>query len=121
RYTLYDLGGIVIAVIGLILVALIGSGAAEPVPATDAGITRVDGPAQPLGNGTMRTYVEMLNGAPIAVGVALSEHALEGLPREDVHWQHMELEHAHALVQEWVLEMPTPNPTSYRHVSFGWN
>lgn len=48
-----------------------------------SGTERVEGPALALGNGSARAYVEVAaDGTPQAIGVALSETALEGLPAE---------------------------------------
>src|SRR5262245_18281053 len=48
----------------------------------DAVAVRVDGVAQKVGNGTTRAYilVDQKTGAPLEIGVALSENALDGLP-----------------------------------------
>ncbi|HET9949044.1 MAG TPA: DUF5602 domain-containing protein [Longimicrobiales bacterium] len=121
RHAPYDLAGTLTAlVVGLGALGVAATAAQDPAPAPDGRIS-LDGPSQPLGGGTMRTYLEMLDGVPVAVGVALSEDALEGLPDEGAHMRHLDLEHAHALAREWVLELPTPNPTPYTHVSFNWN
>lgn len=78
------------------------------------GTHRQYGPPQKMGNGMARTYV-VLNAkagqAPVEVGVALDEGALEGLP---VHAaDHSE----HALV----LRMPAKSPAPYQFTELNWN
>lgn len=45
------------------------------------------GPASPIGNGVAQTWVELdPSGTPLAVGLTLSEKALENLPTEPASW-----------------------------------
>lgn len=77
------------------------------------------GPAAALGDGTVRTYIEMEGDVPVEVGVALSRSALEGLPGPhdpggvEIEPHHFSFEH--------VLELPADNPTAFRHVTVNWN
>ena len=77
------------------------------------------GASQPLGNGTMRTYVEMVNGEPVEVGIALSERALEKLPGH--HDPGGIVFEGHFMMWEYVLDMPANNPTPFQHVGLNWN
>lgn len=72
-----------------------------------------------LGRGRARTYVvtDGMTGNPIEVGVALDEHALEGLPQHSP-------DHGpgtHGPYSEYLLELPADNPTPYRFVEVDWN
>lgn len=73
------------------------------------------GPTVAIGEGTARTYVRLDDdGAPEAVGVVLSETALQGLPSDAGH----EHENMH------VLRLPASAPTlglPFDHVSLDWN
>lgn len=98
--------------------------------ATSASAALVNyGPAQKLGNGTVRTYVTLSpenSLVPLEVGVALSEDALEGLPAPVpmTHEQMMaeEAKHgSHANMHMYILELPAQNPSPYKFVQFGWN
>jgi len=82
--------------------------------------TSLYGTAQPLGDGTMRTYVEMVNGVPTEVGVALSERALENLPSGHHDPGGIVFE-GHHLMWEYVLDLPVDNPTPFQHVALNWN
>jgi hypothetical protein len=77
------------------------------------------GPAVTLGNGTVRTYIEMEGDVPIEVGVALSRSALDGLPGPHDPGG-VEIE-PHHFSFEQVLELPSGNPTPFRHVTVNWN
>jgi uncharacterized protein len=77
------------------------------------------GAAVELGNGHARTYVVLdpRTGKPAEVGVALSEDALEGLPKHSP-------DHGpgtHGPYSEYLLELPSDNPTPYRFVEVDWN
>jgi hypothetical protein len=72
-----------------------------------------------MGNGQARTYVmvDARSGNPVEVGVALSAQALEGLPSHSP-------DHGpgtHGPYSEYLLELPTGNPTPYRFVEVDWN
>lgn len=67
------------------------------------------GPPAPIGNGTARAFVEVNDtGEPTAIGVAISESALEGLPSGHGH-------------HETVLELPATAGLPFRHVTIDWN
>ncbi|HEX6535838.1 MAG TPA: DUF5602 domain-containing protein [Gemmatimonadaceae bacterium] len=75
------------------------------------------GPALRVGNGTARTYVTIdRQGAPVEVGVALDERALDGLPAPKPGH-----EAAHMDMHAYLLSLPTGNPTPYRFVELNWN
>ena len=78
------------------------------------------GTTQPLGDGTMRTYIEMVNSEPVEVGIALSEHALENLPSGH-HDPGAVVFEGHHVMWEYVLDLPADNPTPFRHVALNWN
>jgi hypothetical protein len=92
-------------------------------PETDA--RRAYGPAQNVGNGTVRTYltVDPKNGEiPLEVGVALSESAMNNLPTAAA----VTPDHAgHAgkptVMNMYLLDLPAQNPTPYKFVQFDWN
>jgi hypothetical protein len=72
-----------------------------------------------LGNGSARTYVvldEKLD-APVEVGVALDEGALQGLPAAS----HDHGSGSHEDFSMYVLKLPARNPTSYQFVELDWN
>jgi len=67
----------------------------------------------------VRTYVvldEKNSGAPLEVGVALSEQALEGLPA-GVTGSSDPMANMHM----YLLDMPAQNPTQYKFTQFDWN
>jgi Domain of unknown function (DUF5602) len=70
-----------------------------------------------LGDGNARTYVLTENGAPVEIGVALSETALEGLAAGGPHG---EGEHEHFSVPH-TLSMPADNATPIQFVALDWN
>lgn len=99
------------------------SGAAEaPVVTvvTDDAPERQYGPALPIGRGEVRTYVvvDPATNAPMEVGVALSESALDGLP--DLGSGHKP-EHESELFHTFNLELPTGHGTPFRFVEMNWN
>jgi hypothetical protein len=68
-----------------------------------------------VGDGMARTYVvldQKDDGAPVELGVALDERALDGLPTE------ME---SHGGMSGIDLALPAQNPTPYRFVELDWN
>jgi hypothetical protein len=77
------------------------------------------GGAVPVGNGAGRVYVIASQGAPVEVGVALSEEAFEGLPADHAPGG-MQMPDGHT-TYDYILPMPELNPTPYRFVGFGWN
>jgi hypothetical protein len=77
------------------------------------------GPAQKIGNGVVRTYVDVRGGEPVEIGVAFSENALENLPMG--HAQHAGAD-AHANIVAYSLEFPREAArTPYRFVELDWN
>lgn len=73
-----------------------------------------------LGNGRARSYVTLLKGVPVEVGVALDETALQGLrgpmpPMEGGESM------GHLDSDMHVLAMPAQNPTPYRFIELDWN
>lgn len=96
------------AVAGLAALAFTACEGTTSVTPTD-GI--VYGPSQQLGNGIARTYYEMRDNLPVALGVALSETALQGLPAPDGA--------PHGAGQ--LLVMPPGNPTPFQFLELNWN
>jgi hypothetical protein len=89
--------------------------AASASRATEPGVHRQYGTPQKIGNGTVRTYVvldQKNSGAPLEVGVALSEGAMDGLPAPVPGTMNMHM---------FLLDMPAQNPTPYKFVQFDWN
>ena len=86
------------------------------------GVHRQYGVPQKLGNGRARTYVvldQKNGGAPLEVGVALDERALDCLPAPDP--SHGGGGHEHLDMHSYDLAMPAKNPTSYKFVELNWN
>lgn len=115
--------GTAAALIALILVTP-RKGADSAAAASVTRLVRLDGLAQKVGNGTARTFIvvdEQNPDVPVEVGVALSEGAMEGLPKP------MAMNHAasaggeHLDMHNWLLDLPSKNPTPYKFVQFGWN
>lgn len=104
--------------LALVLLAAAALGAWRVASGAAASANRTTyGPAVKVGHGTARTYITVTNGVP-EVGVALSEGALAGLPNE--HAPGGVFAHGHTTF-ETVLELPTGNPTAFRHVLLNWN
>lgn len=94
----------------------------------DAGKTqRQYGPAVKIGDGVVRTYVvrDKSSDAPLEVGVAMSEEAMEGLPAPTPMPAMAAAGHgpSHAHVGSLInlLTMPSQNPTPYQFVELDWN
>jgi hypothetical protein len=88
-------------------------------------INRQYGPAQSLGNGTVRTYITLdskNNNIPVEIGVAITETAMDNLPAAPAaamdHAAHANMAMAMSM---YVLDLPTQNPTPYKFVQFDWN
>jgi len=86
------------------------------------------GPAMTLGNGTVRTYVELDPddpNKPIEVGVAMSEGVMDGLPEGADMSSAMTGHDAHTSMAMAMyvnlLDMPMDNPTPYTFVQLDWN
>lgn len=97
-----------------------------------ASVHRQYGPAVKIGNGIVRTYVvrDKSSDAPIEVGVAMSEDAMEGLPAPvPMPMPAMSMpmpagnaaSHSHVGSLINLLTMPTQNPTPYQFVELDWN
>lgn len=83
------------------------------------------GPAQPLGNGTVRTYVivdQKDRNVPVEVGVAMSESAMVNLPAPNMAAMAKGAEmNMAAMMNTYLLDLPAQNPTQYKFVQFDWN
>jgi hypothetical protein len=89
-----------------------------------AGAHRQYGAPQKLGDGTVRTYVvldENNGGAPLEVGVAMSEAAMNGLPAPTPMSAGAMKQAGHTMGNVYLLDLPAQNPTPYRFVQFDWN
>jgi hypothetical protein len=109
---------------GLVLACNIGAGDAEASAANrSAANTAADGlvygEAVTVGHGTARVYVQLAGGAPVEVGVALSEAALSGLPDNSSPGGHAMPDGMKTF--PFALTMPENNPTPYLHVGLDWN
>ena len=101
--------------------------------ATVPGARRVYGAAQSLGNGQVRTYVVRKDGigAPIEVGVAFTEAAMDNLPAapaatkshtgNDHAATDMPAHSAHTTMTERLLELPANHGTQFKFVELNWN
>ena len=90
---------------------------------TTPGTHRQYGTPVKVGDGQARSYVvlDAKNGnAPIEVGVALSERAMDGLPAPMDHGGG-DGGHAHADSHEFILPLPAQNPTPFKLVELNWN
>lgn len=84
------------------------------------------GPAQSIGNGTVRTYIVLDENnpqVPVEIGVAMSESAMENLPTAVAaaapgHEAHANMAMA---MNMFLLDLPAQNPTPYQFVQFDWN
>lgn len=115
--------GTAVALIALIVVA--PRKGADSAAVEGARLVRVDGLAQKVGNGTARTFIvvdEQNPDIPVEVGVALSERAMEGLPKPmAMNHEAMAGGGEHLDMHNWLLDLPAKNPTPYKFVQFGWN
>ena len=92
---------------------------AENAAAADPGPRRQYGAPVRVGNGNARTYVvldERAGGAPVEIGVALDEAALEGLPAAPAGGAH-----DHSGSKMYDLQLPARHGTPYRFVQLDWN
>lgn len=114
-------------VAGVLLIALtvaLAAVVARPESATSGRTTGTfyGAPAR-VGAGTARAYVTLEKGAPVELGVALSEAALRGLPGDhdghDVPGRTV-MPDGHT-TYEIPLASPAQNPTPYRQIVLGWN
>jgi hypothetical protein len=79
----------------------------------------VFGSTVPMGAGTARVYLELEDGRPVELGVALSEAALDDLPHHHSPGG-VEFPDGHRMFEQ-ILSMPQQNPTPYQYVALGWN
>ncbi|MGH7507588.1 MAG: DUF5602 domain-containing protein [Longimicrobiales bacterium] len=94
------------------------------VPTCDDSSTDIDDSPQlqygvpvNVGNGQARAYVllDTNNGdAPLEIGIALSEEALDGLPAPGAHPEHMDS-------YSYTLPLPQQMPSPYEVVELNWN
>jgi len=93
-----------------------GAGAASSAGEAP-GTHRQYGAPQQVGNGRVRTYVVLdRHGAPLEVGVAFDEGAMDGLPAP-MGGGH----EGHGDMHEYLLAMPAQNTTPFRFVELDWN
>jgi Domain of unknown function (DUF5602) len=100
-------------------------------PASNAARNTVDptvreyGPSVKVGNGIARTYVvvDKTTDAPIELGVALSEDAMNGLPARDPHAAHKAAASAHEHVDNhvYLLSLPKRGVAPFQFVELDWN
>jgi hypothetical protein len=84
----------------------------------DAGVHRRYGTPIQLGEGRARSYVtiDQKSGAPIELGVALDERALDGLPAPGSGHGG-----AHGEMHEYILSLPPQHGTPFQFVELDWN
>lgn len=92
------------AATAIITIACSGDGGTPEAPTTQYG-TPVT-----VGNGTARAYLVLQNGAPVELGVALSEAAMDNLPTAPQMGGY-----------EYVLPLPAGNTTQYQVIGLNWN
>jgi hypothetical protein len=106
----------------LVVACNIGAGDAEAA-AEAAGKPVADGLVYgtpvTVGQGTARVYVQTAAGAPVEIGVALSEAALSGLPDQNSPGGQQMPDGMKTFA--YTLVMPENNATPYRHVALDWN
>jgi hypothetical protein len=94
--------------------------AAGSIAATrTGGSDTVYGASVEIGAGSARVYLDLENGRPVELGVALTESALEGLPHHHSPGG-VDFPDGHRMFEE-ILAMPERNPTPYKYVALGWN
>ena len=76
-----------------------------------------------LGNGRARSYVTLLKGVPLEVGVAFDETALQGLrgPMPPMGGMEGDEGHEHLDSDMYTLALPAQNPTPYKFIELDWN
>jgi hypothetical protein len=109
--------------IGVTIAAIAACG--EESSATSPGARREYGAPQALGNGQVRTYPvrEDGTGAPVELGVAFSEAAMDNLPAAPAAMpEHAAMNaSAHAMMMELLLDLPANHGTQYNFVQLDWN
>ena len=106
-----------LGVLGAGALVMVGVAAGTSISAPTNGVEY--GGAVPMGDGTARVYIELRDGVPVELGVALSEEAMNGLPTHHTPGG-IELEPGHMMFFS-TPAMPATNPTPYEHVFLGWN
>jgi hypothetical protein len=104
---------IIASAFALLAAATACSDASPTTP--DGSLSRQYGPAIEIGNGHVRTYIvtdKQNDNAPVEIGVAFDEPALEGLPSDMP---------GHGGMNAIDLALPTRNATPYRFVELDWN
>lgn len=108
--------------------AVMMSACSSPVDGTKGTATKQYGPAQNVGNGTIRTYVivdEKDPNVPVEVGVAMSEGVMNNLPAATSMANMAGMDHASMAatmnMNMYLLDLPSQNPTPYKFVQFDWN
>jgi hypothetical protein len=110
--------------------ALMAAACNDPVNSTKEVAAKQYGPAQNLGNGTVRTYVivdENDPTIPVEIGVAMSEGLMDGLPAPAAASTASMAGMDHASMAAamnmhmFLLDLPAQNPTPYKFVQFDWN
>ncbi len=103
------------ALLAMLAVATAGCASSE---ADEIDVRTTFGEPVAIGNGSARAYVTMMDGAPVEIGVALQEAALNGLPGH--HDAGGAMVHGH-MTFDRVLSLPDGHGTPYRHVLLNWN
>ena len=86
-----------------------------------SNLVRFNGDAQKVGNGVARAYIIVDDkNTPVEVGVALSEGVMDNLPKP-MAMDHSKMTTEHLDMHQWILALPSKNPTPYQFVQFGWN
>ena len=113
-----------VAAAAAVAASLTLQGCAERADAADPGPRRQYGPAVRVGDGQARTYVVRdgrAGGAPLEIGVALDEAALEGLPAAHGGADAAGGSHDHSGSKMYDLALPARHGTPYRFVQMDWN
>lgn len=109
-------GRIVAAAVAMIIAFIAAACGALSGMDPDSGIFY--GTPVAVGLGDARAYVVLQDGAPVEVGIALSELALDGLPEADPAHAH----DVHAMMHEYLLPLPKQaERTGYQLVELDWN
>lgn len=88
-------------------------------PASEGESETSYGPAVLFGGGTARTYIVSEVGTPLEIGVALDAATLGNLPPQHGPGS-IPMPDGNS-TYEYLLELPSENPTPFRHVTLDWN